>query len=212
VAHNAGTKRLLCKGSGRLEGRPLESLFEARSWPAVAALLDQACRLARPIDTRARLAGTHANVAVTVLPLDRGDAGPAPTRALLRLRPAEMAPPPAKNPKESSAVIICDSAGLVCNASESFLALAGALEGESLQRRVLNDWLQARRGATALLDTVLENGLVNTDKIWLHRPRRGDLRVAVSGALLGPGPVGRCGFTVRPLPSLVSGPAPAAQR
>ncbi len=202
VALNANAQDLLQADGGSAPGRPLAPQFDARSRPAVAALLLRALAGNGPVEGQARLAGTHAsvNLVATRLP-GAPEGGPV----LLRLRQAD---PPQDDPLAvgsalarhvdgtSEGIVITDALGRVREANLAFVQMTQATDITALIGQPLEHWLPGT--GQAVLARVNAQGLVLHERVALRRRDATPLPLDMAGALLADAAGGDAGFTLRP--------------
>ncbi len=192
-------------------GRPAGLLFDAHSRAAVEELLGTACSGGRPVELRARLAGSHAYASVAATPFRVG----ASQRLLLRLRdPTDGAPSAGERRLQAAqageSVVITDAAGHLRACDESFAALVGQPGEAALVGRALSDWLgDPQQPLEALLADTRREGLAERDGLAL-RGSAAAQRARVSASWLAEGDQEGIGLIVRPGEG--PGMASAAQR
>lgn len=203
LAVNAAAARLLQVDGPTAQGRLLAAHFDARSRPAVEALLARACAssIAEPVSTQARLAGTHLSIGLTAARLPQAR---QPT-VLLRLRQAD---PVLDDPLAlgsaltrhvdgtSEGIVVVDIDGRVREANLAFVQMVHAADLEAVIGQPLERWLPGT--ATAALHGLHGHGLAPTQRVTLCRGEDADLAVELTGALLDDVGGGDAGFTLRP--------------
>ncbi len=210
---NPAAALLLPDSDLALAGRVVEQQFEAHARPAVRELLLQARSSGRPVETQARLAGSHLSVGLLALPLRTGGG----RRLLLRARSAEPIASAAV-PLEAAlarvleggrdGIVVTDMQGRVAGANCSFVRLVAAGDEDRVRGRPLADWLAAAGGGAAdvagLLRAVRDLGIAQDRPMVLRVAEPGSqavamtLAVTVTGLLLIEGDQARLGFVLRP--------------
>ncbi|MDP2006441.1 MAG: PAS domain-containing protein [Rubrivivax sp.] len=202
VTLNANAIGLLQADGGAAPGGPLPQQFEARSRPAVAALLVRALVSNEAVEGLARLAGSHAsvNLVASRLPGATGS-----SLVLLRLRSAD---PPQDDPLAvgsalarhvdgtSEAIVVTDAQGQVREANLAFVQMAQAADLAAVLGRPLETWLPG--SGQAVVRSVYEQGLATHQRVVLRRRDTTRLPLDMAGALLADVAGGDAGFTLRP--------------
>lgn len=202
VALNAGAVGLLQADGGAAAGRPLAPQFDARSRPAVAALLLRALAGKDPVEGLARLAGSHVslNLVATRLP-----GAPGSSLVLLRLRQADL---PQEDPLSggsalarhvdgtSEAIVVTDTQGQVREANLAFVQMTQATDIAALLGQPLELWLPG--SGQAMVHKVCAQGLAGHERVSLQRRDATRLPLDMAGALLADVAGGDAGFTLRP--------------
>jgi transcriptional regulator PpsR len=202
VALNASAMGLLQADGGGGPGRPLPPQFDARSRPAVAALLERALAGHDPVEGLARLAGSHVtlNLVATRLPGAHGS-----SLVLLRLRRAD---PPQDDPLAvgsalarhvdgtAEAIVVTDALGQVREANLAFVQMTQAADVAALLGQPLERWLPGT--GQAVVRKVYTQGLALHERVTLCRRDATRLPLDMAGALLADVAGGDAGFTLRP--------------
>lgn len=180
-------------------GRPAALLFDAHSRAAVEDLLGTARSGGRPVELRARLAGSHAYSSVAATPFRVG----ASQRLLLRLRDPHDGTASAGARRQRAAlagacVVITDAAGHVRACDEGFAALVGQPGEAALVGRPLTEWLgDAAQPLDVLLAETRREGLAEREAVAL-RGSAAAPSALVSASWLAEGDQEGIGLIVRP--------------
>ena len=202
VALNACAMGLLLADGGCAPGRPLATQFDARSRPAVAALLERALAGNNPLEGLARLAGSHLslNLVATRLP-----GAPGSSLVLLRMRQAD---PPQDDPLAvgsalarhvdgtPEAIVVTDALGQVREANLAFVQMTQAADIAAVLGQPLTHWLPGN--GQDVLHRVFAQGLAPHERVTLRRRDGTQLPLDMAGALLADVAGGDAGFTLRP--------------
>lgn len=202
VALNASAIALLQADGGAAAGQALSPQFDARSRPAVAALLARALAGNEPIEGLARLAGSHLslNLVATRLP-----GAPGSSLVLLRLRQAD---PLQDDPLAvgsalarhvdgtTEAIVVTDAQGQVREANLAFVQMTQAADVAAVLGQPLEQWLPG--SGQAVLRKVYAQGLAPHERVTLRRRDATRLPLDMAGALLADVAGGDAGFTLRP--------------
>lgn len=200
VAVNAAAAGLLQVDMASAQGRALDAHFDARSRPAVAAMLARAVEgpaTAAP----ARLAGSHLSLMLTATRMPVGS-GPL---VLLRLRqfdpshedPLALGSALARHVDGTpEGLVVSDSQGLVREANLAFIQMAQVADIDAVIGQPLERWLPGH--AAALLRRLQTQGLAPSQRVSLLRPGSLELSVDMAGALLADVAGGDVGITLRP--------------
>ena len=202
VALNASATGLLQADGGSTPGRPLPPQFDARSRPAVAALLERALAGNDPVEGLARLAGSHVSLNLVATRLA---GAPGSSLVLLRMRQAD---PPQDDPLAvgsalarhvdgtPEAIVVTDAVGQVREANLAFVQMTQAADVAAVLGQPLELWLPGN--GQAVLRKVYAQGLAAHERVTLRRRDGTRLPLDMAGALLADVAGGDAGFTLRP--------------
>lgn len=198
-------------GCEQLPGRLVGTLFDRHSVNPVEELLATARGSGRPVELRARLAGSQALASVTATPFRVGDQ----QRLLLRLRSVEPRGPvpsslAAVAAVAGAAVLIVDSSGRIRSCDASAVALFGARDEAALSGRALADWLGGPAGdVDGLLAEVRRDGLAERAALPLRGVAGAVSSVGVSASWLTEDDQESVGLILRPQPARGAAPVDA---
>jgi transcriptional regulator PpsR len=202
LALNAHAAGLLRADAGGGLGWPLSLQFDARSRPAVAALLVRALAGNDPVEGPARLAGSHLSLNLVA---SRLPGAPGSGVVLLRLRQAD---PPQDDATAvgsalarhvdgtSEAIVVTDAIGQVREANLAFVQMTQATDIAALLGQPLEHWLPG--SGQAVVRKVYAQGLALDERVTLRRRDATLLPLDMAGALLADVAGGDAGFTLRP--------------
>lgn len=202
VALNASATALLQADGGGASGRPLPPQFDARSRPAVAALMERALAGNEPVEGLARLAGSHVSLSLVATRLP-GAIGSS--LVLLRLRQAD---PPQDDPLAVGsalarhidgaleAIVVTDALGHIREANLAFVQMTQATDIAALLGQPLEQWLPG--SGQAAVSKVHMQGLALHERVMMRRRDATHLPLDMAGALLADVAGGDAGFTLRP--------------
>lgn len=201
-ALNACALALLQADGGLAPGKALAAQFDARSRPAVAALLQRAGAGGDPVAAQARLAGSHLSLNLVATRLF---ASLHPHRVVLRLRQAD---PPGDDPLAvgsalarhvdgtTEGIVVTDANGRLREANLSFVQMTQAADLTEVLGQSLQTWLH--EAAQMALVAVQSEGLIAPRQLVLTRSDGSALPLMLGGALLADVTAGEVGFTLRP--------------
>lgn len=199
---NAIATGLLQADGAAAAGRPLSPQFDARSRPAVAALLLRALAGSEPVEGLARLSGSHASVNLVA---SRLAAAEGSSMVLLRLRQAD---PQQDDPLAvgsalsrhvdgtPEAIVVTDAHGRVRETNLAFVQMAQATDIAAVLGQPLENWLPG--AGQAVVRSVYAQGLATPQRVVLLRRDNTRLPLDMGGALLADVAGGDAGFTLRP--------------
>ena len=201
VEANQAAAQLFGIGAAQLAGQSLAVGLDARSAPAVEALLASTRSSGRPAEMRARLRSNASMLELSATPF-RGDGG-----MLLLVRARAVEPRPATEGGETrladfvermnDAVAITDSSGRVSMANPAFLALCELAGDSAVEGARLDQWIgEPGRELGSLLAQARRQGMVS-HAVTTLRPARGQpIEVDLSAALLVDADQEWIGFTI----------------
>jgi transcriptional regulator PpsR len=212
VSANAAAGACVGIETSALPGRAATTLFDAYSRGPIEELLVTARGGGRPVELRARLAGSHAFASVAATPFRAGDV----QRLLVRLRSPEGHAVPAPERRLAAAalgeaVVITDSSGRIRSCDDAFVALLGERDEAALAGRALADWMgDAAQPLDAVLAAVRRDGLLERGPLPLRAADR-TLAVNLAASWLTESDQEGIGLVVQPVDAGPGLPAAAQQ-